>query len=182
MASYFCTSYAIEGKKEVLNKVADAINTGDGWMKNSMENLGIEFDEDEYESRAEWYIGARVEDRDGVSVLFFTQAYPWQHVNVIGGVLAKLGEPDAKIYMRREYFEAEIHETNDIEGKYFPEHYRVYTEEDDDDVYFITMEEALAHIRHQYNLSDDYDTLEKIQEYCNNEDLTLGFNEIEKVC
>lgn len=179
MANYCFTKSAIEGKKEVLNKVVDAINNGDGWMKNSMENLGLKFDEEEFSPRAEWYTGAQVEERDGISVLFFTQAYPWQHEDVIDGVLAKLGEHNAKIYMLMERFEDGIHATNDHEGKYFPERYRVYTEEDDGDVYFITREEALAHIRRQYKLSDDYDTIEKIQEYCDTEDLSLGFDEIE---
>lgn len=183
MANYCFTKYAVEGKKEVLVQVADAINRGEGWMKKSIENLGLKIDEDEYEyaNRAEWYKDARVEERDGVSVLFFTQAYPWEHVDVIDWVLEELGEPDANIYMLMELFESEIHQTTDHEGKYFPERYRVFTDEDDDDVYFVTEEEALAHVRKQYNLSDDYDTLEKIQEYCDAEDLALCFDEIEVV-
>ncbi len=183
MANYCFTKYAIEGKKEVLEQVADAINRSDGWMKKSIENLGLKIDEDEYEyaNRAEWYKDARVEDRDGVSVLFFTQAYPWEHVDVIDWVLEELGEPEPNIYMMMELFESGIHQTTDNEGKYFPERYRVWTEEDEDDVYFVTEDEALAHIRKQYNLSEDYDTLEKIQEYCDAEELSCGFDEIEVV-
>lgn len=183
MANYCFTKYAIEGKKEVLEKVANAINCGEGWMKKSIENLGLKIDENEYNlaCRAEWETGARVEDRDGVSVLFFTQAYPWDHMDVIDWVLAKLGEPDANIYMLMEIFEIGVHQTNDREGKYFPERYRVFTDKDEDDVYFLTEEETLAHIRKQYNLSDDYDTLEKIQEYCDAEDLSLCFDEIEVI-
>lgn len=181
MANYCFTKYAIEGKKEVLEQVADAINRGEGWMKNSIENLGLKVDEDEYSPRAEWYKGARVEERDGVNVLFFTQAYPWNHVDVIDWVLEELGEPEPNIYMLMELFESGIHQTTDHEGKYFPERYRVWTEEDEDDFYFITEEEALAHIRKQYKLSDEYDTLEKIQEYCDAEELSCGFDEIEVV-
>lgn len=183
MANYCFTKYAIEGKKEVLVRVADAINHGEGWMKKSIENLRLKIDEDEYDYvyRAEWETGARVEDRDGVSVLFFTQAYPWDHVDVIDWVLEELGEPEPNIYMLIQLFECEVHQTNDSEGKYFPERYHVFTDEDNDDVYFLTKEEALAHIRKQYNLSDDYDTLEKLQEYCDAEDLTLCFDEIEVI-
>lgn len=181
MANYCVTKYAIEGKKEVLERVADAINRGEGWMVKSIENLGLEVDEDEYSPRAEWYKGARVEERDGVSVLFFTQAYPWFHVDVIDWVLEELGEPEPNIYMLMELFESGIHQTTDHEGKYFPERYRVWTEEDEDDVYFVTEDEAFAHIRKQYNLSEDYDTLEKIQEYCDAEELSCGFDEIEVV-
>ena len=181
MANYCVTKYAIEGKKEVLERVADAINRGEGWMMKSIENLGLKVDEDEYSPRAEWYKGARVEKRDGVNVLFFTQAYPWDHVDVIDWVLEELGEPEPNIYMLMELFESGIHQTTDNEGKYFPERYRVWTEEDEDDVYFVTEDEALAHIRKQYNLSEDYDTLEKIQEYCYAEELSCGFDEIEVV-
>ena len=69
MANYCFTKYAIEGKKEVLEQVADAINRSEGWMKKSIESLGLKIDEDEYEyaNRAEWYKDARVEERDGVS-------------------------------------------------------------------------------------------------------------------
>lgn len=178
MANYYVTKYAIEGKKEVLEQVADAINRGEGWMKNSIENLGLEVDEDEYSPRAEWYKGARVEERDGVNVLFFTQAYPWFHVDVIDWVLEELGEPEPNIYMLMELHEFGIHETNDAEGKYFPR-YRVWTDEDGDDVCFITKEDALAHIRKEYKLSDEYDTLEKIQEYCEAEDLVCDFIEVD---
>lgn len=181
MANYCFTHYAIEGKKEVLERVADAINHGNGFMKNSIENLGLKFDAEEYAPHAEWETGAQVEDRDGVSVLFFTQAYPWEHMDVIDDVLEQLGEPNAKIYMLMQRFEDGIHETNDHEGKYFPERYLVYTDEDDGKVGFATKEEALAHIRKQYKLSDDYDTLEKLENYCDAEDLSLGFNEIEEV-
>lgn len=181
MANYYVTKYAIEGKKEVLERVADAINRGEGWMVKSIENLGLEVDEDEYSPRAEWYKGARVEKRDGVNVLFFTQAYPWNHVDVIDWVLEELGEPEPNIYMLMELFESGIHQTTDNEGKYFPERYRVWTEEDEDDMYFVTEEEALGHIRKQYKLSDEYDTIEKIQEYCDAEELSCGFDEIEVV-
>lgn len=182
MANYCFTDYAIEGKKEVLERVADAINRGDSFMQNSIENLGLKFDAEEYAPHAEWETGAQVEDRDGVSVLFFTQAYPWEHMDVIDDVLAQLGEPDAKIYMLMQRFEDGIHETNDHEGKYFPERYLVYTAEVfDGAVSFVTKEEALAHIRKQYNISDDYDTLEKLEDYCNAEGLALEFYEIEEV-
>jgi len=181
MANYCFTKYAIEGKKDVLERVVDAINKGDGWMHNSIENLGLKVDEEEYSPRAEWETGARLEERDGVSVLFFTQAYPWEHVDVIDWVLDELGEPNPNIYMLMECFEDGMHETNDNEGKYFPERYHVFTEQDEDDVYFITEEEALAHIRKQYELAEDYDTREKIQAYCDEEDLCLGFDAIEVI-
>jgi len=78
-------------------------------------------------------------------------------------------------------FEDDLHETNDDEGMYFPERYHVFTEQDEDDVYFITEEEALAHIRKQYELSEDYDTIEKILTYCEEKGLCLGFDEIDVI-
>lgn len=49
MANYCVTKYAIEGKKEILEQVADAINRGEGWMMKSIENLGLNIDEDDIE-------------------------------------------------------------------------------------------------------------------------------------
>ncbi|MCQ2286552.1 MAG: hypothetical protein MJZ76_06735 [Bacteroidales bacterium] len=183
MANYCFTKYAIEGKKEILEKVADAINRADGMMLKSIKNLGLKVGKNDYEDagRAEWYRNARVEDRDGVGVLFFTQAYPWCHTDVIDDVLRQLGEPNPKIYLLMEIFESDFHQTNDSEGMYFPGRYMVWTEEDDDDVYFVTKDEALAHIRQQYKLSDDYDTIEMILAYCEEHDLELCFNEIEVI-
>ena len=58
-------------------------------------------------------------------------------MDAIDWVLAELGEPEPNIYILMQLFENEIHQTNDREGKYFPERYRVFTNEDDDDGYFL---------------------------------------------
>lgn len=183
MANYCFTTYAIEGKKEILEKVADAINRGEGWMEKSIENLGLTMDMERYEyaHRAEWEKGARVEDRDGVSVLFFTQAYPWEQVDIIDEVLEMLGEPNAKFYMLMHFWEIGEHYTNDHEGKYFPHRFITYTEEDEDNLYFLTKEEALAHIRQQCQLPDDYDTFEKIEQYCEDNDQCVSLDEIVEI-
>ncbi|MDO4196969.1 MAG: hypothetical protein Q4D33_12590 [Prevotellaceae bacterium] len=183
MANYCFTMYAIEGDKEILEKVADAINRGEGWTKKSIENLGLTMDTERYEYayRAEWVKEARVEVRDGVSVLFFSQAYPWEHVDIINEVLEQLGEPNAKIYMLMHYWEVGEHYTNDHEGKYFPHRFITYTEEENGDAYFLSKEEALAHIRQQYKLSDEYDTFEKIEQYCEDNDQCVSLNEIVEI-
>lgn len=180
MANYNFTKYAIEGKKEVLTKIADTINESDGMTMTVLDKLGLEYDEDEWEymGRAEWEKGARIKEHDGTTVLFFTQAYPWELADIIDWVLEEMGEPDANIYFLSECFEAEIHETNDAEGKYFPERYTVFTEEDGD-VYFKTKEEAIAHIRKQCGIPEDIKDIDDIIEWCEDNDMSCACNEIE---
>ncbi|MDO4497605.1 MAG: hypothetical protein Q4B58_07250, partial [Bacteroidales bacterium] len=122
---------------------------------------------------------AHVEGRGDKSVLFFTQAYPWEHEDVIDDVLEQLGEPEPNIYMLAECFEDGVHWTNDREGKYFPERYRVLTDIDDDDVYFVTREEAIAHFHKAYpELPADMNDIEQICKICDENDQYCGFNEI----
>ena len=183
MANYCFTQYAVEGSKEVLEKICNAINAGEGLTEKSIENLGLDTAELEegyqYWHRAEWEEGAHVDEIGGKSVLFFTEAYPWMKADIIDAVLSMLGEKEPKIYYLAECFEEEVHYTNDAEGRYFPERFRVYTDNDDDDMYFKTEEEALAHIRESYELPDDFDTFEKIEAYCDENDLTCALDSIE---
>ncbi|MDO4510552.1 MAG: hypothetical protein Q4B68_01885 [Bacteroidales bacterium] len=179
MANYCFTTYAIEGKKEVLQKVADAINSGDGYMCTAFKTLGLEFDEERWPRRAEWERGAKVEERGDVSVLFFTQAYPWEDALVIDEVLEELGEPNARIYSLAQRFEDEIHTTNDHEGKYFPERHLVFTAHDDDWVYFKTLEEAIAHIRKSYPaLPAEITDIEEMDKFCTSNGEGFSYYEI----
>jgi len=183
MAEFNFTKYAIEGKKEVLTRIADTINSSDGYTKSVLDELGLKYDEDQWDdlNRAEWENDARIEEHDGTTVLFFTQAYPWERASIVDWVLEEMGEPDSIIYFLSECPEDEVYETNDIEGKYFPERYRVYTEEDDDDVYFNTEEEAIAHIRKQCDIPDDIEDIEDILDWCDDNDIECAINEIEVI-
>ncbi len=180
MANYVFTRYAIEGKKEVLEKIAEVINSGDGYTLTAIETLGLST-EDLWDGikRAEWEKGARVEERAGKHVLFFTQAYPWAQEDVIDWVLREMGDEEAEIYYVMDLVEENIHETNDREGKYFPERYTVYVDGAEDEAYFVTYEEALDYVRSQLKLSDDYNTIEDIEEYCEDNELGFLISEIE---
>lgn len=183
MANYCFTQYAVEGSKDVLEKICNAINAGEGLTEKSIENLGLDTaeleEEYEYWYRAEWEEGAHVDEIGGKSVLFFTEAYPWMKADIIDAVLNMLGEKESRIYYLAECFEEEVHYTNDAEGKYFPERFYVDTYNDDEEMYFKTKEEALAHIRESYELPDDFDTFEKIEAYCDENDLTCELDSIE---
>lgn len=154
MAEYCFTAYAIEGNKEILERVADAINQSDGFMATVIKSLGVKINEDEFEyyGRAEWETGARVEDRDGVSVLFFGQAYPWEHVDVIDEVLEQLGEPNPAVYFTANCMDE--HFTNDEEGKYFPNRFWV-TDDEGDDSGFASEEEAIAYLKKNFEACGD---------------------------
>lgn len=168
---------------ETLRRICDAINASGGWAGAAVAALGLspEDFEQEYEQwqRAEWEEGARVEEADGRAVLFFTEAYPWMKADIIDRVLDELGEKELKIYYLTECFEEDVHFTNDSEGRHFPERFRVYTENDDDDVYFRTEEQALEHIRASYGLSTGYDTYEKVKTWCNGQGLCCAMDPIE---
>lgn len=183
MANYCFTKYAVEGSMETLRRICDAVNTAGGWASAAVAALGLspEDFEQEYEQwhRAEWEEGARIEEADGRAVLFFTEAYPWMKADIIDRVLEELGEEDASVYFLSECFEEGVHFTNDSEGRYFPERFRVYTENDEDNEYFRTKEEALEHIRTSYGLSAEHDTYEKVKDWCDGQGLCCAMDPIE---
>ena len=76
MANYTFTTYWVEGTKETIHQLHDAIANADGWTSKTFENLGIntEEKEDEYSGlfRAEW-CKPEVEDKDDYSVLKFDE-------------------------------------------------------------------------------------------------------------
>ena len=81
MANYTFTTYWVEGTKEAVHQLHDAIANAEGWTSKAFKNLGIntEGKEDEYSGwfRAEW-CNPKVEDKDDYSVLQFEEYYPWE--------------------------------------------------------------------------------------------------------
>ena len=183
MANYAFTKYCVEGKKESLTKIADAINQGDGYASSAYEKLGVKYTDN---GRAEWETGAVVEEKDGISVLRFTEAYPWGRGEILEELLGELypDEPFA-IYYRSEVFEDEIHETNDEEGKYFPEKYYVHfydKEEDLQEEYCLNEQVVVALFRQFYPEVAEYITIAQLNEqygYETNEDVAFVCYEIE---
>lgn len=192
MANYCFTKYAIEGNKDVLEKIAGAINEGDGFLVTALERLGLDH-EDYWEdiNRAEWYKSARVEESEGNSVLFFTQAYPLMHEDVIDWVLHELGEEEPKIYYLAEQFETDIHETTDAEGKYFPERYYLSGDipssdgEDDTqllDEYFTNEEDVINYVTEKLQHPiESIDEIERWNEVLGEDGCGIYVNKIDVV-
>lgn len=186
MANYCCTKYAVEGSKDVLQKIAEAINSlKDPYIPDVIQKLGLDtsaISEDFEEwGGGYWKEGgdARVEEISGKSVLFFGESNAWNKLDAIDWIMAKLEQPCAPIYYLSEISEQEEHYTNDVDGKYFPYRFAACTENDDDDVYFVNEADMLKHIRTQYELGEEYATLEKIEAYCEENDLLCYHCEIE---
>ena len=80
MANYTFTTYWVEGTKEAIHQLHDAIANADGWTSKAFKNLGINTEGKEEEDsgwfRAEWH-NPKVEDKDDYSVLQFEECYPW---------------------------------------------------------------------------------------------------------
>lgn len=125
MATYIFTTYWVEGAKEAVHQLHDAIANADGWTSKAFKNLGIntEGKEEEYSGwfRAEWH-NPKVEDKDDYSVLQFEECYPW----VLGTMMPDLFEEElfegklTHLYYYAEERDSGLFQTNDAEGKYFP--------------------------------------------------------------
>ena len=138
MATYTFTTYWVEGTKEAVHQLHDAIANADGWTSKAFENLGIntEGKEDEYSGwfRAEWH-NPEVVDKDDYSVLKFEEAYPWER----GTMMPDLFEEErfegklTHLYYYTEDRNLGLFETNDKEGKYYPNRLVVFMPPEDDE-------------------------------------------------
>lgn len=188
--NYITTHYVVEGKRETLEKIKDAIDTVSkqySKWENQISNrydvlIALGLSEEISHNLGDsggWY-DAEVKEINGNVVLTLIED------DLYGCVMEQFAESApwcddiTAVYRRSEEPASRFYETTDLKGKYFPESYHVYTR-GAGNVYFMTKEEALAHARQQFNLSADYDTLEKIQEYCDAEYLPFSFDEINKI-
>ena len=136
MANYTFTTYWVEGTKEAIHQLHDAIANAEGWASKAFENLGIntEGKEDEYSGwfRAEWH-NPKLEDKDDYSVLQFEEYYPWER----GTMMPDLFEEErfeGKLTHLYYYTEDRgLFETNDKEGKYYPNRLVVFMPPEDDE-------------------------------------------------
>lgn len=138
MANWASTSYAIEGPKEILEKIELAINnpdfneTGDeSWEGYVLKALGIEWvskDQDRENGKyMRGFIDSGVEPYsdfyDNLGVLRFCAEEAWGRTDFCE--VLEEAFPDIKIYWIVEESGCEIYVTNDKEGKYFPDRYWV---------------------------------------------------------
>ena len=74
--TYAFVKYWVEGERDALQSLYEAIKNGEGWAENSLKNLGI--DTEEYETgRVEWCEPELLE-KDGHKVLYFEEYYPYE--------------------------------------------------------------------------------------------------------
>ena len=123
MANYTKTIYWVEGTREAIYQLKDAIDNAEGYASNALEKLGINPEEFDCDGSAEWNV-ASIDDRDAYSVLTIDEFYPWGKGEVLESLLEQPMFED-KITGCYYYTEDEDNcETNDTKGKYWP--YRFY--------------------------------------------------------
>lgn len=159
MANYCFTNYRLQGEKETLLRIAEAINAKNaegecGWIGDIFQRLGIDVDTDK-DLPTWWYDGAVTESGDG-AVLSFREEAKWWQSGYMDRLIEHFNDHLAdKAFFLSEVFEEELHKTNDSEGVFFPYRYVVFT--GDDEKYVRTEDEAKA------LLKEDEDTYEPIE-------------------
>lgn len=170
MPNWCCTDYVIEGKKDTLDKIYEAIEnhsvkegSSEDWEGNILETLGIDY--------ANHFIRGFIEDSnlddDSISI-YATEA--WARTDFAELLLSKFQDID--VYWKAEEPGMDIYETNDSEGKYFPERYLVDILTPDDYIqeYFELKEDVYKYIEdhtgcrtdkeiEEYNSKDDYHSI-----------------------
>lgn len=130
MANWAFVSYTIEGPKETLKKIEQAIlkpkvegDSSEGWEGNVLAALCISWvSRNEDQENGKYMRGFIKEEpwmsKDG-SALNFCAEEAWTLTD-FGGVLSE-AFPDIKVYWVIEEPDMELYGTNDAEGKYFPD-------------------------------------------------------------
>ena len=181
--TYAFIKYWVEGTKEAAYQLYEAIANGEGWAKNSLENLGI--DTEEYDTaRAEW-CNPTIEDRDGYSVVYFEEYYPYERGQLIDQLMEEEIFEDklTQFCYYAEERDSDLFETNDGAGKYWP--YRICVVSDlfeEDDLYCRNEAEAVKLLHEQYGIPEEYKDLEAIKSYVEEQpDVEFSCYEIEIV-
>jgi hypothetical protein len=173
MANWAYTSYAIEGPKETLQKIEQAINIAldkeeykgseplnkdatEGWEGNMLIALGIEWEDRKPDGTGVYlrgFIDYEAWWDDGS--LRFNAEEAWGATD-LNEVLEK-NIPGIKVYYSVEEEGCEVFATNDKEGKYFPERYWVDTAQDDiyNSEYFITEEAMYKWLDEKYGVKSE---------------------------
>ena len=135
MANWASTNYAIEGSKETLKKIYDAIQHPDtsegdsGWEGGVLKALGIKWKERQSDGSG-YYMRGFIQDPECIEfnpetndTLSFYAEEAWGLTDFNEALAENF--PDIKIYWVVEESGEEIYATNDKEGKYFPERFYV---------------------------------------------------------
>lgn len=136
MANWAYTNYVIEGPKETLKKIHEAIlhhdieeGSSDDWEGNVLDTLGIQWERRQPDGSGYYMRGFIQEDTidfdETENLLSFDAEEAWGATD-FNEVLEK-GIPGIKVYYFVEEPDGEIFATNDREGKYFADRYYVDT-------------------------------------------------------
>ena len=132
MANWAITDYVIEGSKESLKRIYDAIKnheveegSDNSWEGNILNALGIDWDR-------EFYMRGFIRDIEAINfnpdtdaVLSFYTEEAWGATDF--NIALEEGIPDIKVYFSVIEEGEELYATNDAEGKYFTDRYYVDT-------------------------------------------------------
>ena len=186
--TYASIKYWVEGTKEAIHKLKDAIDAADGWARNALENLGL--DPEQYDThRVEWN-NAAVEDKEDYSVLSFDEDFPYERGDIIDQLMETdlfKGKLTALYYFAEEMANSELCETNDSEGKYWPNRLSVSIEDEDgeQDWFYCRDEQELAAIAHErYGVPAELNDVAAIKQFVDNrseEDEAMWVTPIEVV-
>ena len=157
MANMASVSYAIEGPKEILQKINDAIvvaiHTDDNKYElyKAAEYLRLPIEEGK--TRLGGEISEEPEIKDSVLRFWAEERWGLQDFNE----LLEQKFPDIKVFWVVEESDCEVYCTNDKEGKYFPERYFCDTAQDDiyQSEYFTTEEAMYKWLNEKYGVKSE---------------------------
>lgn len=156
MPNWAYTSYAVEGPKETLQKIEQAIlhhpvveNSSGDWEGNVLEALDIKWVSRDQDRENGLYMRGFIHEKPwwiDDNVLRFCANEAWNVTDFDKALLSAF--PDIKVYWATEEEGMGIYATNDKEGKYFSDRFYVDTciNGDYQSEYFNTKETAFAWI------------------------------------
>lgn len=169
---YAFVKYWVEGEQEAIQTLFEAIKNGEELAENSLKNLGV--NTEKYDTGDAHWLNPELIEKDGQKVLYFEEFYP----NERGTIIDKLFEEeqfDGKLSTFYFYFEegtTDTFLTNDLEGKYFPYHIVAqiigYDGEIAECFYTIDKEQLISQIRERYQLDDNLNSIETLENYFDN--------------
>jgi hypothetical protein len=161
--------YWVEGQKDALLSLSEAIKTGGKEVVNTLTNLGV--DVAKYKSDDVYWLNPELIEKDGQTALYFEEYSPDDRSLIINQLMKeeKFASTLTKLYYYIENGADDIFMTNDLEGKYFPNRFVGQIIGNDgylaDSVYGVDQDDLANNIREKYNLPESMNTLDAIESY-----------------
>lgn len=136
MPNWAYTSYAVEGPKETLQKIEQAIlhhpvreGSSEDWEGNVLDALDIKWISRDQDRKNGLYMRGFIQEEpwwaENDTVLMFCAEEAWGVTDFDEALMSAI--PDIKVYWATEEEGMGIYATNDKEGKYFPDRFFVDT-------------------------------------------------------